>query len=491
MTESDTNVRWRRWGCRILVLGAIQYLAFITHIALNYNETVPRFVPDDALYYLKIADHIAAGQGSTFGGGEPTNGYHPLWMVPLVGLQVLLNPTVEGFVIHTMAMSAVITLIASLALWRLLATLRIPPPGQVLGLSLFLFMPWTAHMTLSCLETPIYLLCLFLFYDCFESLRVSGDRSMAAMLRLGGTAGLLMLARTDSVLITGPLFIWLVVASPSLRHLLRLGVAGTVASLLLAPWLVWTLHTFGNLMQCSGVAMAHIGHLSAGSPDTLSYYLICTGRIVTALYRFFCYPLLPHDHFEKETFSPVLLLVMITCLGGFLLALIRLGWRQKRSPVPLPLLLSTGLIFLTYFYVRTFVQVWHLAILIPLLILGVLAFPRAAHIRPLPCAGVMAVLLTASIVSRHSGYYYPQMGTLERVAILEAAPTRLLIGSTDSGYLGYFTTHEVVNLDGVVNNRALDYIEAGRIQDYIDTWKFDRLLIDEERLGYYNRNLAR
>ena len=39
------------------------------------------FLPDDSYFYLVIAKNIAAGQGSTFHGITPTNGYHPLWML--------------------------------------------------------------------------------------------------------------------------------------------------------------------------------------------------------------------------------------------------------------------------------------------------------------------------------------------------------------------------------------------------------------------------
>lgn len=38
-------------------------------------------IPDDAFYYLNVADHLAAGRGSTFDGINPTNGYHPAWML--------------------------------------------------------------------------------------------------------------------------------------------------------------------------------------------------------------------------------------------------------------------------------------------------------------------------------------------------------------------------------------------------------------------------
>lgn len=49
----------------------------------------PRLVDafdDDAYYYFEVARHLVAGQGSTFDGLLPTNGYHPLWMLVLLPL---------------------------------------------------------------------------------------------------------------------------------------------------------------------------------------------------------------------------------------------------------------------------------------------------------------------------------------------------------------------------------------------------------------------
>ncbi|MCA9573619.1 MAG: hypothetical protein KC656_37550, partial [Myxococcales bacterium] len=44
---------------------------------------------DDSFYYLEIARHIVAGQGSTFDGIHPTNGYHPLWMAVCTAVMAL------------------------------------------------------------------------------------------------------------------------------------------------------------------------------------------------------------------------------------------------------------------------------------------------------------------------------------------------------------------------------------------------------------------
>jgi hypothetical protein len=53
------------------------------------------FVGDDALFYVVIANHFAHGLGSTFDGINPTNGYHPLWMVLLSGWFAMWSPFVD------------------------------------------------------------------------------------------------------------------------------------------------------------------------------------------------------------------------------------------------------------------------------------------------------------------------------------------------------------------------------------------------------------
>jgi hypothetical protein len=50
-----------------------------------------RITPDDAFYYFEIARRISLGQGSTFDGIQPTNGYHPLWCALLVPLGPVMD----------------------------------------------------------------------------------------------------------------------------------------------------------------------------------------------------------------------------------------------------------------------------------------------------------------------------------------------------------------------------------------------------------------
>ena len=60
----------------ILCLGALAVMGPEGRLAF--------LIYDDAYYYLGVAGHLAAGEGSTFDGLHPTNGYHPGWALLLV-----------------------------------------------------------------------------------------------------------------------------------------------------------------------------------------------------------------------------------------------------------------------------------------------------------------------------------------------------------------------------------------------------------------------
>ena len=53
-------------------------------LAVPFHLRPENFIVDDGYFYPQIARAIAHGQGSTFNGIMPTNGYHPLWMLVCV-----------------------------------------------------------------------------------------------------------------------------------------------------------------------------------------------------------------------------------------------------------------------------------------------------------------------------------------------------------------------------------------------------------------------
>jgi hypothetical protein len=54
-----------------------------------HNFATEWFIRDDAFYYFKVAQNITEGHGITFDGINPTNGYHPLWMLVCIPIFTL------------------------------------------------------------------------------------------------------------------------------------------------------------------------------------------------------------------------------------------------------------------------------------------------------------------------------------------------------------------------------------------------------------------
>ncbi len=86
--EGDFSARTGRWIFAALV--ALLGLR-IGGLLIRYDayELATLFMADDSFYYLRIAQNIARGEGSTFDGFSVTNGYHPLWQLICIPLSII------------------------------------------------------------------------------------------------------------------------------------------------------------------------------------------------------------------------------------------------------------------------------------------------------------------------------------------------------------------------------------------------------------------
>ena len=73
----NKKLSWFEVALVVVILSAYLYAA----CSDAFNLPNRWFIRDDAYYYYKIAQNIGEGHGSTFDGINPTNGYHPLWML--------------------------------------------------------------------------------------------------------------------------------------------------------------------------------------------------------------------------------------------------------------------------------------------------------------------------------------------------------------------------------------------------------------------------
>jgi hypothetical protein len=165
-------------------------------------------------------------------------------------------------------------------------------------------------------------------------------------------------------------------------------------------------------------------------------------------------------------------------------------------PLHLPGLLVWPALALVFYYcaIRLFVQFWHLSPVVLLLLIYALNW--APRTRLVHVGLVVLVLLPITAYTLRQGYLRPQEWK-GRVAYFETvwpdhAPDGQKVCITDSGIPGYFARrHEVVNLDGLVNWRALEAIRAGRFSEYTAAIGCDFVILDESRLDFYDRNLPR
>lgn len=473
----------------LLIAGAAFQFSVVLYFALHLDKAILRLVPDDTFYYLKIAQNIALGLGSVFSVGEPTNGYHPLWLAVLVVGHVVTQPTSEQFVILALGVGALLNVLAAHAFGRLLATLGFLPVAAAIGIVVYLFSPWFVNLTLTGLETPLFLWLLFVFLRLSEEWRRGHlPLTMRGAVVFGTVAGLLMLARTDAILFTGPVFLLLLWQRRGNAR--ALCVAGAVASIVLLPWLAWNVRTFGTIVQSSAVAIQLLRHSTLPGVLTADYWMTAGQIFAWTAYMALLAPLVPDAPDSQQwAWWNGALVVLLAVLGAVIV-----DRSLSRKPVRAPLTLLGPVVALLVYYCtyRSFMQMWTIApACVALVVIALDLVPE--HWAPRRSITLLLVMLPLTGYSLLYGYAYAQIGTsiADIRGYAATAPTPLRLCSTDSGLLGYFSPHMVVNLDGVVNNRALASIRTGRFTEYTRAIGCDEVRVDIGRLVFYDRNLPK
>jgi hypothetical protein len=190
----------------IFIIGLANHL----YIALSpANSLMNWYSTDDAFYYYKVAMNITSGHGVTFDGINPTNGFHPLWLlvcIPvfwlgkfdlilplrvLVLVSALFSVGSGGFLFHLLKKYISIEVSALLAvIWVFQPVIRfiVVMNGMESTISAFFiaaFLYWIAHWQ-------------------------DEDVTANKLIRLGLIGGLVVLARLDNIFIVMLLGLWFV-----------------------------------------------------------------------------------------------------------------------------------------------------------------------------------------------------------------------------------------------------------------------------------------
>jgi hypothetical protein len=211
------------------------------------------FIADDSLFYLVIGDRISHGEGSTFNGLFPTNGYHPLW--ELIASTLALLPHTKGSLALYGAVAQSALLIATL--WLLMAALRqfLDRPAMIVfaAVMLVFFVPMG---NLYWSEGPLNMFFVAL------ALHVLLSERQVPYAGFGVILGLLFLSRLDNVFLVGCIVTGLWLRDRDRRIVITCLTCAAVAGTYLAVNLV----QYGHLMPISGAvkSASYRGVLFAG-----------------------------------------------------------------------------------------------------------------------------------------------------------------------------------------------------------------------------------
>ncbi|GAB4502915.1 MAG: hypothetical protein Fur0035_24730 [Anaerolineales bacterium] len=211
-----------------LVMGVHLYAA----LAGSHFLPMRWFLRDDAYYYFKVAQNISQGLGSTFDGINPTNGYHPLWLLICVPIFALARFDLILPLRIVLLLQAALSAASSLLLYRLLKR-ALTPAIAVLAAS-FWALDLTLHNTITQmgLETGLLAFSLLLLLTALQ--RYQAAPSQKRLLWLSAAATLTLFSRLDSIYLVLLLGVWLIFRRGAFAKLLLADLFISLSAFVLA-----------------------------------------------------------------------------------------------------------------------------------------------------------------------------------------------------------------------------------------------------------------
>jgi hypothetical protein len=418
---------------------------------------------DDGFYYLKIAQEIARGAGSTFDDVHPTNGYHPLWLLLLVPLCEVSSPA---------AALRLATLLQG-ALWGAAAGVLYLTARRWCGAaaSAFAALAWlafTCREAASGLELSLHALCVAATAYLYARLESSDSpRAERACLLLGTLAALTVLARLETALLAALLGLFLAArearAGCPRGALRRLAAFGAPVVAVSGAYLLVNLRLFGHPIPVSGAVK---GDWSRTLLSQDPFYLAGGWAAAKVHHLFF---VLRFSLVQRRVLLAGTLLPLALWIAGA-------GSRRARLPEPFRPLLDFQRPFVLYgslqlvacavfFHGALSVVPWYFVVQpwLAALWAGTLfeVLLRASRLRgSLLGTAALAVLWGAApLVALSRVRAERERLAPARQPLLVAAewarenlPEDATIGAWNAGTLGYLSGRRVVDLDGVANS---------------------------------------
>lgn len=139
-------------------------LVIAVHLAVIFapmNSLLDRwFTTDDAFYYFQVARNISEGRGSSLDGINPSNGYHPLWMIVLIPVFSLARFDLFLPLRLVVGLSVLMTLASGIILFRFLEKSIHPTLAMLTAVFWVFFPPLHRSITQLGMESALNALCV-------------------------------------------------------------------------------------------------------------------------------------------------------------------------------------------------------------------------------------------------------------------------------------------------------------------------------------------
>lgn len=430
---------------------------------------------EDGYYMLTVAWNIAEGKGFSYNYGIKTSGVQPL---------AALVYAVQGFLVQCcggdkydfaraiIIFSALLQIIFAFLVFKLAVSISKDPDKGLYFLVSVCVVLFNFKVLLNFangLETGLYLILLsffFLYWIKFREIQMGIKHSLG----LGVLSGLLLLCRLDSVVILFTFYLLLLFNGQI--KIRRLVVILLIAILLYLPWQLYIWDVTGNLLQSSA-------------------------RSQTGLFPFFDLPYKLEQYFASIIqhttpflFTGNILIWLMFPFGLAYLILLFIGYKKywgsvisdsasktiKIISITFSVLLLIYFFFSSaphfYFRYTAFLMVLSLPVIVVLFayLLGIVSRVRVSFILVL----VTIIFGVQAFLYLHSGKS-ARAFTVRSEFVENNFTSGNRIAAFQSGVLGYY--HEnVFNLDGKMDNSALESFSNGGIEQYIDSMKIDVLM---------------
>ena len=197
-----------------------------TYAALSPEKSLMNwFRVDDAFYYFNTARNVTNGLGVTFDGINPTNGFHPLWM--LICIPVFSLARFDLFLPFRLLviLMGVLNAGSAILLFQWISKVINKSAGIVAAV-MWAFTPLIhAETSLSGLETGLSVFFIILLISKIsESVGETTRKTTTSLILIGSIAALAFLSRLDNIFIIFMLGIWFTFSNSSIRVYLVMDV---------------------------------------------------------------------------------------------------------------------------------------------------------------------------------------------------------------------------------------------------------------------------